>query len=128
MYEVFLALLTAHRVDAATVCKNVGVSQSTISNWKNRHNLISADIGLKLAAYFGVSLDYLYTGAPAAESHISGDPPAVDGVLMSPSESALVRGFRRAVGPVRKAMLDMANDALEVSGARSAGSVRDQSA
>ena len=62
MYEVFDELLKSFNVDTATICRELDISQSTISNWKKRNNLISAEIAIKLAGYFGVTLDYLYTG------------------------------------------------------------------
>ena len=102
MYEVFQALLAAFGVDSATVCREIGVAQSTISNWKNRNNLISADIGLKVCEYFNITLDYLYTGSI---SDASG--------TLSRDETELISGFRVASGPVRRIMLDAARDALK---------------
>ena len=67
MYEVFEQLLQKYNISAYKFCKETGISQSTISTWKNKKNLISPEIGKKVADYFGVSLDYLMTGKEEPE-------------------------------------------------------------
>lgn len=62
MYEVFEQLLQKFGVTTADVCKATGIGQSTMSNWKNRRNLISGKNAQLIADYFGVSVDYLMTG------------------------------------------------------------------
>lgn len=59
MYEIFEQLLLKFNVTAYQVSKATGVSQSTLSSWKTRKNLISPDKGQKIADYFGVTLGYL---------------------------------------------------------------------
>lgn len=62
MYEVFEQLLQEFGVTTADVCKATGIGQSTMSNWKNRHNLLSAKNAQLIADFFNVSVDYLMTG------------------------------------------------------------------
>lgn len=62
MYEVFEQLLQKFGVTTADVCKATGIGQSTMSNWKNRRNLISGKNAQLIADYFGISVDYLMTG------------------------------------------------------------------
>lgn len=62
MYEVFEQLLLKFGVTTADVCKATGIGQSTMSNWKNRRNLISGKNAQLIADYFNVSVDYLMTG------------------------------------------------------------------
>lgn len=62
MYEVFEQLLQKFGVTTADVCKATGIGQSTMSNWKNRRNLISGKNAQLIADYFDVSVDYLMTG------------------------------------------------------------------
>lgn len=62
MYEIFEQLLQKFGVTTADVCKATGIGQSTISNWKNRRNLISGKNAQLIANYFNVSVDYLMTG------------------------------------------------------------------
>lgn len=62
MYDVFEQLLLRFGVTTADVCKATGIGQSTMSNWKNRRNLISGKNAQLIADYFNVSVDYLMTG------------------------------------------------------------------
>lgn len=63
MYAVFLALLQSKGVTVADVSRATGINQSTFSNWKSRKNLLSGKNAQLVADYFGVSVDYLMTGA-----------------------------------------------------------------
>lgn len=62
MYEIFELLLQKFNISAYKFCKETGISQSTISTWKAKRNLVGTELGRKIANYFGVSLDYLMTG------------------------------------------------------------------
>lgn len=62
MYKVYERLLRERGVTTAEVCKATGISQSTMSNWKKRQNMLSAKNAQLVADYFGVSIDYLSTG------------------------------------------------------------------
>ena len=62
MYEVFEHLLQSCGVSAYRFCKETGISQSTISTWKKKGNLIKGDLAKKIADYFNVSVDYIMTG------------------------------------------------------------------
>ena len=44
------------------VCKDLGISQGTVSNWKKRDSTPSGDLLSKMANYFDVSMEYLLTG------------------------------------------------------------------
>lgn len=62
MYKVFAKLLKESGVTAYRVAKETGVSQSTLTDWKNGRSTPKVDKLTKIADYFGVSLDYLLTG------------------------------------------------------------------
>ena len=62
MYKIFEQLLQSHGITAYRFCKDTGISQSTISTWKKKKNLINGDMAKTIADYFGVSVDYLMTG------------------------------------------------------------------
>ena len=62
MYEIFEQLLNSFNISAYKFCKDTGVSQSTISTWKRKKNLINGDTAKVIADYFNVSLEYLMTG------------------------------------------------------------------
>lgn len=124
MYEDFERLMKERGETFSDVARAVGGRPSTFTDWRAGRSEPSAKKLHALAIHFGVSMEYLLMGSetdPAAT-------PTVDGMPLSPDELRLVRGFRGAVGPVRKAMLGMADDALEVSGARSAASTHEQTA
>lgn len=62
MYEIFEKLLQKFGVTAYQVSKATGISQSTLSSWKTRGNVMSGDKLQKIADYFGVSVDYMLGG------------------------------------------------------------------
>ena len=62
MWEVFEQLLQEKGITAYQVCRDLNIAQSTISNWKNRRNIIGSELALRIAKYLGVSVDYLLTG------------------------------------------------------------------
>lgn len=66
MYEIFEQLLQSFGVTAYQVSKATGISQTTLSNWKQRRNILSPKFLQKIADYFGVSVDYLMTGKEEA--------------------------------------------------------------
>ena len=60
MYSVFVQLCEKKGVSTYKVCKDLGISQGTISNWKNRGNNLSTSILKKIADYFEVSVDVFF--------------------------------------------------------------------
>lgn len=62
MYEIFEHLLQSFGITAYKFCKETGISQSTISTWKKKKNIINGETAKIIADYFGVSVDYLVTG------------------------------------------------------------------
>ena len=60
MYSVFVQLCKKKGVSTYKVCKELGISQGTISNWKNRGNNLSTSILKKIADYFEVSVDVFF--------------------------------------------------------------------
>lgn len=59
MYYIFEQLLQERGLRTVDVCKATGISQSTISNWKRRGNMLNPGNLKKVADFFGVSLDYM---------------------------------------------------------------------
>ncbi len=62
MYDIFEQLLQSYGITAYKFCKETGISQSTISTWKKKRNIISGEIAQTIANYFNISVDYLMTG------------------------------------------------------------------
>lgn len=73
MYSVFLWLLEQHGMTVADFSKATGISQSTLSNWKHRDNLISGKNAQIIANFFGVSVDFLMTGKEIERESESGN-------------------------------------------------------
>jgi len=71
-YEIFADLLAAKGLTAYQVYKATGVAQSTLSDWKNGKSRPKADKLARIAAFLGVSVDYLLTGEEAPA--VNGDP------------------------------------------------------
>jgi len=74
MYDIFERLLKERGLTVADVCRATGIRQSTMSNWKNRNNMLSAKNAQLVADFFGVSVDYLmgrkvYTATISEEAY-----------------------------------------------------------
>lgn len=59
MYEIFAKLLQEHNKTPYRVYKDTGISQTTLSEWKNGKVTPKADKLQTIAEYFGVTIDYL---------------------------------------------------------------------
>ena len=68
MYAIFEKLCKEHGVTPYRVSKDTGIATATLSDWKTGKSQPKSDKMKILAAYFGVSQDYLETGeeSPAA--------------------------------------------------------------
>lgn len=63
MYEIYQRLLNEKGIRNADVSRATGISNMTLSDWKNGKTTPKQENLLKIADYFGVSLDYLVTGS-----------------------------------------------------------------
>lgn len=63
MYESYQKLLDEKGLKNADVSRATGISNMTLSDWKNGKSTPKQDKLMKIADYFGVSLDYLMTGS-----------------------------------------------------------------
>lgn len=59
MYSIFEQLLQERGITQYRVSKDTRISQATLIDWKNGKSIPKYDKMQKLAAYFGVSVDYL---------------------------------------------------------------------
>lgn len=62
LYSNFEKLLKERGETAYKVAKETGISQPTLSDWKNGKSVPKADKLQKIADHFNVTLDYLMTG------------------------------------------------------------------
>ena len=63
MYEIFRQLLQKHGITPYRLCKDIGLSQNSITNWKTGKSQPKSETMKKIADYFGVSMNYLMTGS-----------------------------------------------------------------
>lgn len=59
MYEKYAQLRDARGITDYEVAKSTGISTATLTNWKQGNYAPKADKLIKIADYFGVTLDYL---------------------------------------------------------------------
>lgn len=67
MYDIFEKLCGEKGITPYRVCKETGLTTSTISNWKAGRYTPKADKLQKIADFFGVSVEYLMTGEEKGE-------------------------------------------------------------
>lgn len=59
LYEKVNALCKEKGVTIYQMCKEIGIGQNVVSNWKERKNTLpKLDTAVKMADFFGVSVDY----------------------------------------------------------------------
>ena len=61
-------LLDSHNLTQKQFAEILEIRQPTISDWKTKRNLPQADVAIKIAQYFNVSLDYLLAGGDKTPS------------------------------------------------------------
>lgn len=96
-YGIFDRLLRSNGTTVYRVAKSTGISASTFTDWKNGRSVPKIDKIKLIADYFGVPLEYMMTGSPAA---ISGGA--------APSEGAMVP----IIGEIRAGYPIITNETL----------------
>lgn len=61
-YDNFLELCNSVGEKPSAVALKLGISKATVSNWKRRKNGATDATALKIANYFGITVDELKTG------------------------------------------------------------------
>lgn len=62
MYSIYCKLRDAKGCSDSDVAKATGITKSTFTDWKKVRSVPKIDKLIKIAEYFGVSLDYLILG------------------------------------------------------------------
>lgn len=62
MYSIYQKLLDEKGLKNSDIARATGISNMTLSDWKNGKSTPKQDKLMKIADFFGVSLDYLMTG------------------------------------------------------------------
>lgn len=68
MYEIYQKLLDEKGLKNADISRATGIANMTLSDWKNGKSTPKQDKLMKIADYFGVSLNYLMTGSDSKYS------------------------------------------------------------
>lgn len=77
-YKIFERLLNENQTTVYRVSKETGISASTFTDWKNGRSVPKADKMMKIAAFFGVSLDVLLgSGEPSGAEAFFGGRKAI---------------------------------------------------
>ena len=74
MVERILHLMDKKEINAAKLTSDLGLPVSAVTDWKKGKYKPSTDAIIKIAAYFGVTTDYLLTGADGISSSIQSQP------------------------------------------------------
>jgi transcriptional regulator with XRE-family HTH domain len=70
-------LLKARNLKRQALCDTVGISLQGITNWKTKNSMPLADTVVKIAEFFGVSVEYLVTGSIPYSFDTDLEPKAV---------------------------------------------------
>lgn len=62
MYEVFFRLIEERGISIRKMCADLGISPSSITDWKKGRSVPKLDKMQRIADYFGVTVEYLMTG------------------------------------------------------------------
>lgn len=62
MYSIYQKLLDENGLKNADIARATGISNMTLSDWKNGKSTPKQDKLKKIADYFGVTVEYLMTG------------------------------------------------------------------
>ena len=63
IYERIETLSKERKVSQKELAEAIGLSSGQIfTNWKARNSMLGADVAVKIAHYFGVTVEYLVTG------------------------------------------------------------------
>ena len=77
-YDVFKDLCKKKGVTPAEVSRATGVATSTLTEWKKGRYVPKADKLAKIADYFGVSVEYLMTGAEPEGYYVNPETAEVE--------------------------------------------------
>ena len=70
IYERIEQLCKEKGVNVTLMCKECGISRVSLTDYKmGRKKSLSAKTLSKIAAYFGVTVDYLYCGTSVVDEH-----------------------------------------------------------
>lgn len=90
MYDIYLKLLKEKGVRTSDVCRATGIVASTFSDWKKGKSAPKQDKLIKIADYFGVTVEYLMNGKEKAEPTLTKkDEKCIEKILDATREQLL---------------------------------------
>ena len=102
MYATFEALMKQRGETFSDVARAIGCRPSTFTDWRAGRYTPKRDKLEAIAKHFGITL-----------SQLTGDEEISEEMKLSADEWTLIKGYRIAIYPIRKIMLDAAMEALK---------------
>lgn len=105
MYSRYCKLRDEKGVSDYQVAKSIGVNQAVFSDWRRGKSAPKTEKLVRIARFFGVSLDYLVTGeGPEMPADVSKPPPVA---LERPIEWEILNETKKANLDDLKAVLQI---------------------
>jgi transcriptional regulator with XRE-family HTH domain len=102
-YERLKQICQQNNTSPTALCKTLGISTSKVTAWNNG-SMPAAKVSIKIADYFGVTVDYLLGKE---------DAPTTDASL-SEHEAKLLTMFRAVPADKQEYLLRIIEDALQI--------------
>ncbi len=100
MYEIYQKLLDMNGVKSADVARATGISNMTLSDWKNGKSTPKMDKIEKIAKYFGVTTDYMM----GKKSEVPSASMADDHLELIKLYSSLSEADQKAIMQIMRSM------------------------
>ena len=98
-YDIYCDLCRTHNLTPSGAAAQIGFNRASITMWKNTGKAPKQDLLLRIADFFGVSVDYLLEKAPA-----EGSSRWVD---LSETEFAFYGQFKELSEDDKQTLMDM---------------------
>lgn len=99
MYEVFEQLCQKKGVTSYKVSKETSISQTTLSRWKTSGKDPNKNVLVKLADYFGVTVDYIINGDTTAGHYLSEEALKEAQEMYSDSDMRFLYDAKKKMSP-----------------------------
>lgn len=109
-YSVFAKLIEEKGITVYRLFKITGVPQSSISEWKRGNSIPKIDKLIKIAEYFGVSVEYLISGE---ENEQKEKPSTVSSEGLSAKELEIIQLLRSFPDEERAKAFSVAHAVLD---------------
>lgn len=83
-YDIYKELCAKNDLTPSGAAAKIGFNRASVTVWKNTGKAPKQDLLLKIADYFGVTTDYLLTGAEkekAADPKAGGDDESLEDII-----------------------------------------------